>query len=81
MAEVVLWASLRRLADDKEILEVDAGTVGDVLKELVERYPDLKPQIDRGVSISVDGKIIAGGFNEPVLPDSEVVLLQRLKGG
>lgn len=81
MVEVVLWASLRRFADDRQSVEIDAATVGGVLKGLVEAYPGLKPHIDRGVSVSVDGRIIAAGLNEPVEPQSEVVLLQRLKGG
>lgn len=81
LVDVVLWASLRRFADDKESVEVQADTVGGILKELVKLYPALKPHIDRGVSVSVDGDIIASGLNEPVANDSEVVLLQRVKGG
>ncbi len=81
MVEVGLWASLRKFADDKESVSVDADTVGGVLKALVEAYPALKPHIDRGVSISVNGRIIAAGLNEPVASGSEVFLLQRLKGG
>ncbi len=81
MVEVVLWSSLRRFADGSQSVEVDAGTVGGVLKGLAEIHPALKPHIDRGVSVSVDGRIIAAGLNEPVAPDSEVVLLQRIKGG
>ena len=81
MVDVVLWSSLRRLADGHETVSVEADTVGGVLRKLVAAYPALKSHIDRGVSISVDGKIMAGGLNEPVGSDSEVVLLQRLKGG
>lgn len=81
MVEVVLWASLRRFADENAVVVVDANTVGGVLKGLVEQYPALKPHIDRGVSMSVDGRIIASGLNESVARDSEVVLMQRLKGG
>ena len=81
MVEVVLWASLRRFADDNAVVEIEANTVGGVLKGLVKRYPSLKSHIDRGVSVSVDGEIIVSGLNVPVLPTSEVVLMQRIKGG
>ncbi len=81
MVDVVLWSSLRRFADDKTSVEVDADTVGGILSGLIDLYPALRPHIERGVSVSVDGTIIASGRNEPVAQDSEVVLLQRIKGG
>ncbi|MCY4005475.1 MAG: MoaD/ThiS family protein [Rhodobacteraceae bacterium] len=81
MVDVVLWSSLRRFADDKTSVEVDADTVGGILSGLIHLHPALKPHIERGVSVSVDGTIIASGRNEPVAHDSEVVLLQRIKGG
>ena len=81
MVEVVLWSSLRRFADDRQIVEVDASTVGGVLNGLAELYPGLKPHIDGRVSVSVDGSIITSGLNEPVGADSEVMLIPRLKGG
>ena len=81
LVEVLLWASLRSLADGQESVEVEAKTVGDVLHALKSAHPALAPQIDAGVSVAVDGRIIANGLLEPVRPDSEVVLMQQLKGG
>ena len=81
MVEVNLWSGLRALADGKDRVEIEAGTVGEVLDGLVAAYPGLKDAIEAGVSVSVDGRIIASGLTEPVRPDSEVYLMQRLKGG
>jgi molybdopterin synthase sulfur carrier subunit len=81
MVAVHLWSGLRGLADGKEAVEVEAGTVGEALKALVAAHPALKPAIDAGVSVAVDGRIIASSLTEPVRPDSEVYLMQRLKGG
>lgn len=81
MVEVHLWSGLRAFADGKEVVEVEAKTVGEVLKGLVEAHPGLKGAIDAGVSVAVDGRIIASGLTEPVKPDSEVYLMQRLRGG
>ncbi|MDE2913406.1 MAG: MoaD/ThiS family protein [Paracoccaceae bacterium] len=81
MVDVVLWGSLRPFADGQEIVSVEGATVGDVLAGLVAAHPGLKPQIDAGVSVAVDGRIISSALGEPVRPDSEVVLMQRLKGG
>ena len=81
MVEVNLWSGLRALADGKDKVEVDAVDVGGVLTGLVAAYPGLADAIEAGVSVAVDGRIIASALDEPVGPDSEVFLMQRLKGG
>ncbi|WP_137109888.1 MoaD/ThiS family protein [Rhodobacter sp. SY28-1] len=81
MAKVHLWASLRRFADGQEVVEVDAATVGQMLDALEKAHPGLGPAIKAGLSVAVDGEVIANSRSAPVKPDSEVYLLQRLKGG
>lgn len=81
MVEVNLWSGLRAFADGKDVVDVDAKNVGEVLTGLVEQYPGLEHVIESGVSVAVDGKVIASGLTEPVKPDSEVYLMQQLKGG
>lgn len=81
MVEVNLWSGLRALADGHETVEVDARSVGEVLSGLIRAYPALEEPIDAGVSVAVDGRIIASALDEPVRPDSEVFLMQRLRGG
>lgn len=81
MVEVTLWSGLRALAEGHETVSVEAKNIGEVLKGLVAAYPALQPAIDAGVSVAVDGRVIASSLTEPVQPDSEVYLLQRLKGG
>lgn len=81
MVEVNLWSGLRALTGGKQVVEVEASTVGEVLSGLVKAYPELQAPIEAGVSVAVDGRIIASGLTEPVKPDSEIYLMQRLKGG
>jgi len=81
LVQVNLWAGLRRFADGKNTVEIKAQNVGEILNALENKYPELKEIIEAGVSVSVDGKIIASGLTEPVYEDSEVFLLQQLKGG
>ncbi|MEY8837779.1 MoaD/ThiS family protein [Cribrihabitans sp. XS_ASV171] len=81
MVEVHLWSALRRFAEGREVVEVEAGTVGEMLDELRRTYPGLAAPIDAGVSVSVDGRIIASDLTEPVSATSEVYLMQRLRGG
>jgi sulfur-carrier protein len=81
MPRVHLWASLRRFAEGQDVVEVDAATVGQMMDALERAHPGLGPAIKAGLSVAVDGEVIANNRAAPVGPDSEVYLLQRLKGG
>lgn len=81
MVEVNLWSGLRRFTDGAEVVEVEARTVGQVLDALVAAHPGLGPVIEAGVSVAVDGEVVTGGRQVPVRPDSEVFLMQQIKGG
>jgi sulfur-carrier protein len=81
MARVHLWASLRRFADGQDVVEVDAATVGQMMDALEKAHPGLGPAIKAGLSVAVDGEVIANNRAAPVAATSEVYLLQRLKGG
>lgn len=80
MIKVALWGSLAELAGEREV-EVEAGNLRELLKALEEGYPALRPQLDRGVSVSIDSKIYNDSWFQPIEEDSEVVLLSRLEGG
>ncbi|WP_334193034.1 MoaD/ThiS family protein [Pararhodobacter sp.] len=81
MVEVNLWSGLRKFTDGAEVVEVEAKTVGQVLDALVAAHPGLGPVIEAGVSVAVDGEVVTGGRQMPVQPDSEVFLMQQIKGG
>ncbi|MCZ4351597.1 MoaD/ThiS family protein [Roseovarius aestuarii] len=81
MVQVKLWGSLRGHADGAETVEVEASNFKELLDALSVKYPGLKPQIDRGVSLAVDGLVYRNSWFTPVKPDSEVVLMPYMKGG
>ena len=81
MAEVNLWSGLRQFTDGELVIKVKADTVGKMLEELISIYPNLEPIIEAGVSVAVDGEMIAGANHTPIKPDSEIFILQQFKGG
>ncbi len=81
MVEVHLWSGLRSLTGGQQVVEVQAATTGEMLRELVRVHPRLQAPINAGVSVAVDGRIIATGLSEPIPPGAEVYLMQRLRGG
>lgn len=78
---VNLWSGLRAFTDGQQAVDVEAQTVGEVLDGLVAAYPGLEGVVDSGVSVAVDGKVIASSLTTPVAPENEIWLMQRLKGG
>ena len=80
MVAVRLWGSLGDLAGAPEI-EIEATNLRELLLGIETDFPALKPQLERGVSVSIDGKIYNDSWATPIAPDSEVVLLTRLVGG
>jgi len=81
MVQVTIWGSLATATGDQTEVEIDASTLRELLDGLAARYPALKPQLERGVSVAIDGRIYNDSWFTPIQDDSEVVLLARLKGG
>lgn len=81
MVKVKLWGSLRSLADDKEWVEVEASNFKELLDELKLKHPALAPQIERGVSLALDGVIYRDAWFTKISEENEVVLLPYMVGG
>ncbi len=81
MVAVTLWGSLAELAEGPREVEVEATNLRELLAALEAAYPALGPQLARGVSVSIDGKIYNDSWFQPIHEASEVVLLNRLEGG
>lgn len=81
MVTVTLFGSLRAHADGRATVEVEAATFKELMDRLIETYPGMKPQIDRGISVAVDGLVYKQAWFTPIRADSEVVLLPYMQGG
>lgn len=81
MVHVKIWGSLRHATDGKDEVEVDAANFRQLLDRLSEDYPGLKPQIERGVSLALDGLIYREAWFTEIGPESEVVLMPYMTGG
>jgi molybdopterin converting factor small subunit len=81
VVKVAIWGSLRAATEGQAEVEVEATTLRELLDRLAERYPGIRPQIGRGVSVSIDGLVYNDSWFTPVKPESEVVLLPRIVGG
>ncbi|MDW4548383.1 MoaD/ThiS family protein [Defluviimonas sp. D31] len=81
MVKVLLWGSLRQATGGLAEVEVEAANFKQLLDRLAAEYPGLKPQIARGISLSLDGVIYREAWFTEIGPDSEVVLMPYMTGG
>ena len=81
MVRVRLGGPLMSQAGGATEFEVEATTIRELLARLSERYPQLQPVLDRGVTVAVNGTIYRGAFLAPIPDGSEVYLLPAMAGG
>ena len=81
MVRVKLGGPLMSQVGGATEFDVEATTIRELLVQLGEHYPQLKPVLDRGVAVAVDGTIYRGAFLAPIRDGSEVFLLPALVGG
>jgi len=81
MAHVVLTGNLRQFTGGERELELEAGTIRQLLRALGERHPALRPHLEDGVAVAIDGEIFQDAWLEPIPPGSEVHLIPKLAGG
>ena len=79
--DVKLWGSMKPLADGKDSVEIDAKTIGELLRKLVAAYPGLEPLAAEGIAVSIDDVLYQNSHNQPIPEGCEIYLLPRLKGG
>jgi molybdopterin synthase sulfur carrier subunit len=89
-AKVRIPAPLRKLTQDKAVVEVDGATVQDLLNSLEKNYPGLKDricdeagQIRRFVNVFVNGEDIRfkDGPKTAVAEGAEVSIIPAIAGG
>ena len=81
MVQVRLSGPLKAAAGGRTTFEVEAANIHQLLSRLGQDHPRLKPLIDRGVAVSIDGQIYRDDWFRAIPPGSEVFILPRMAGG
>jgi sulfur-carrier protein len=81
MVQVTLTGPLKAAAGGRAEIEVEAATIHQLLSRLGQNHPKLKPMLDRGVAVAIDGEIYRDDWFRPIPPGSEVFILPRMAGG
>ena len=81
MPRVTLTGNLRQVVGGESEIEVEAETVRQLFTALGERYPALKPHLDAGPAVAIDGQIYQDAWLQPIPPDAEVHIMPQIAGG
>jgi molybdopterin synthase sulfur carrier subunit len=81
MHEVKLAASLREFVGGAATVSVEAATIRELLRKLVERYPRMQVRVNEGIAVSINGEIYRDDRNEAIPAGADVYLLPRIPGG
>ncbi len=81
MTRVVLAGNLRQYTGGEAELELEAGNVRQLFRQLGERYPKLKPHLAEGLAVAIDGQILQDAWLEPIPPGGVVFVLPQIAGG
>jgi molybdopterin synthase sulfur carrier subunit len=81
-ARVVLTNGFsRRYTGGLTEFEIEAKTLGGVIKEMERRYPGLGEHLEEETTVAIDGEIHDVGYYQIVGPSSEVFFIPKLEGG
>ena len=76
-----LAGSFRDSADGAASFSINAGTIRELLRKVVERYPRMQSKVDEGIAVSINGQIFRDNWGEEIPAGAEVFLLPRIPGG
>jgi molybdopterin synthase sulfur carrier subunit len=81
MATVVLSGSLKDHTGGVSQLEIEATNVRQLIATLGERFPALKPRLEKGLTVAIDGEVFHDAWYQTIPEKSEVHLLSAVAGG
>jgi len=81
MLTVSLTGSLRDATDGAASITIEAVTVRELLRKLIERYPRMQKHLDEGIAVSVNGEIYRDNRDLEIPENAEIFLLPRIQGG
>ena len=81
MLEVNLAGLLRDAVGGVASVQIEATTIRELLRKLVEQYPRMHDRVEEGIAVSIDGQIFRDNWSQPIPKGAEVFLLPRIEGG
>ena len=81
MARVVLVGNLAQLTGGVAEFQLSATSVKQLFDQLSALHPDIRPHLEEGIAVAIDGQIYQDALFQEISPDSEVQILPQIAGG
>ncbi len=81
MLEVQLSGSLRDAAGGAASIHINAATIRELFRKIVEQHPRMQASLDEGVAVSINGEIYRDDWAQMIPEGAEIFLLPRIPGG
>jgi molybdopterin converting factor small subunit len=81
MVQVHFWGALKPLAGGESSVELEARNIRELFQKLGEAHPGMRPHIERGIAVSINGKIFRDSWDQILPANAEIYLLPRIAGG
>jgi sulfur-carrier protein len=78
---VSLSGPLRLAADGLASIDIEAGTIRELMARLVERFPEMSDELDEGIAVAIDGVIYRDDWTQHIPEGAQVFLMPRIAGG
>jgi molybdopterin converting factor small subunit len=78
---VAIGSEARAFTGGEAEIEVEASSVGEMIRRLEARFPGFGEHIERRMAIAIDGEIHQDSLFAHLHPSSEVYLFPRIGGG
>ncbi|MDH4041806.1 MAG: MoaD/ThiS family protein [Gammaproteobacteria bacterium] len=81
VVRVSFISSFRPALGGVDALEIEATTLRELMRKLVQDYPRLQRHLDEGVALAVNGEIYRDNWDVEIRDGTEVYLMPRIQGG
>ena len=78
---MVLVGNVAQLTGGVAEFQLSATSVKQLFDQLTALYPDIRPHLEDGIAVAIDGQIYQDALFQPIAADSEVFLLPQIAGG
>jgi molybdopterin converting factor small subunit len=81
MVKVSFMSTFRAAVGGAEALEIEATTLRELMRKVVESYPRMQSHLDAGIALAINGEIYRDNRDVEIQEGSEVFVMPRLQGG
>jgi molybdopterin converting factor small subunit len=78
---VSLNGALRSAAGGQGSVNIEASTIRQLIERLVDRYPAMAGEVDKGIAVAIDGVVYRDDWTQRIPENAEVFLMPRIAGG